>query len=65
MADELITYDFEAVADWGSVFRANTGVTTINWDGVGTYEGSGAKVDTPNKYGSTDGVVKYLFIKDT
>lgn len=63
--DGLITYDFESVANWDSVFRADTGVTTISWDGVGTYEGSGAKVDTPNKYGAVDGVGKYLFIRDT
>ena len=65
VADALNTYSFESVADWDSVFRAGTGVTTIDWTGVGTYEGSGAKVDTPNRYGAADGVGKYLFIRNT
>lgn len=64
--DDLNTYDFESVSDWYKVFRADyPDNTTIVWERVGTYEGTGAKVDSPNKYGAADGVGKYLFIKNT
>lgn len=65
-ADTLNTYDFESVSNWNKVFRSGyPDDTSIVWEGVGTYEGFGAKVDTPNKYGAADGVGHYLFIKST
>lgn len=67
VADDLVTYDFEAVADWGSVFRAGTGVTTIRWDGVGVYTGADGvgEISVPTQYGAAEGVGKYLFIRNT
>lgn len=67
VADSLNTYDFESVLKWDKVFRSGTGVTTIDWDGVGVYAGANGvgMVDRPNKYGAAEGVGKYLFIKNT
>jgi len=67
VSDLLTTYDFESVPQWNQVFRAGTGVTTINWDGVGVYEGGNgsAKVNPHIKWGAAYGEGKYLFIYNT
>ncbi len=66
VSDVLNTYNFETVSNWDKVFRDEyPEYNTAVWEGVGTYEGTGSQVDTPNKYGAAAGVGKYLFIKST
>ena len=58
------TQDFDSVFNRKKVFRSAR-YDNFKWRGIGTYQGSGAKVDKKNKYGGAGGRKHYLFIKNT
>ena len=59
------TQTFESVPHTDEVFQKGAQYDSFDWDEVGTYVGSGGKIDNHNKYGSAGGIGKYLFIKNT
>ena len=77
-SDEVVlhTQDFDSIPTQDEVFRdAYPDINSFTWPkvvvegdddpNVGSYQGSGAQIDTPNKYGAAGGTGRYIFIKNT
>ena len=61
----LHVQNFDQVPESDEIFRdAYPENDSFNWEGIGTYQGSGAQIDAHNKYGGAGGRESYLFVKE-